>query len=186
MKKIIRGGTVVNARETLKADVLIDGETVVAVGQIGDVEGAEVIDATGCYLLPGLIDNHTHMSMPFGGTTTADDYIPGTQAAAAGGWTTATTGPSSSRCASKRCSASPSRPGWPGAASSCICCRRPSGPCRSPTTWPASGPTLTPRCAKKCAGGIRGIIGPKTPSKPSPPPGPNHGGLRFLKIVEFG
>ena len=68
MKKIIRGGTVVNARETTKGDVLIDGDTVIAVGQIGDVEGAEVIDATGCYLLPGLIDNHTHMSMPFGGT----------------------------------------------------------------------------------------------------------------------
>ena len=87
MKKIIRGGTVVNARETIKGDVLIDGESVVAVGQIGDVEGAEVIDATACYLLPGLIDNHTHMSMPFGGTTTADDYNTGTQAAAAGGVT---------------------------------------------------------------------------------------------------
>ena len=87
MKKIIRGGTVVNARETTKGDVLIDGDTVIAVGQIGDVEGAEVIDATGCYLLPGLIDNHTHMSMPFGGTTTADDYNTGTQAAAAGGVT---------------------------------------------------------------------------------------------------
>ena len=87
MKKVIRGGTIVNARETTRGDVLIDGESVVAVGQIGDVEGAEVIDATGCYLLPGLIDNHTHMSMPFGGTNTADDYNTGTQAAAAGGVT---------------------------------------------------------------------------------------------------
>ncbi|MGI9116543.1 MAG: amidohydrolase family protein, partial [Gaiellales bacterium] len=87
MKRIIRGGTVVNARETTTGDVLIDGEQVVAVGQIGAVEGAEEIDAKGCYLLPGLIDNHTHMSMPFGGTTTADDYDTGTQAAAAGGVT---------------------------------------------------------------------------------------------------
>jgi dihydropyrimidinase len=87
MKKVIRGGTVVNARETVKGDVLIDGEQIVAVGQIGAVEGAEEIDATGCFLLPGLIDNHTHMSMPFGGTTTADDYDTGTQAAAAGGVT---------------------------------------------------------------------------------------------------
>ncbi|MFM7692955.1 MAG: dihydropyrimidinase, partial [Actinomycetota bacterium] len=79
MKKVIRGGTVVNARETVKGDVLIDGEQIVAVGQIGPVEGAEEVDATGCYLLPGLIDNHTHMSMPFGGTTTADDYNTGTQ-----------------------------------------------------------------------------------------------------------
>ncbi len=87
MKKVIRGGTVVTATDTTRADVLIDGETIAAVGQIGDVEGAEVIDATGCFLLPGLIDNHTHMSMPFGGTTTADDYDTGTQAAAAGGVT---------------------------------------------------------------------------------------------------
>ena len=67
MKRIIRGGTVVNARETTRGDVLIDGESVVAIGRIGAVEGAEEIDATGCFLLPGLIDNHTHMSMPFGG-----------------------------------------------------------------------------------------------------------------------
>lgn len=87
MKKVIRGGTVVTATDTTRADILIDGETIAAVGEIGDVEGAEVIDATGCFVLPGLIDNHTHMSMPFGGTTTADDYDTGTQAAAAGGVT---------------------------------------------------------------------------------------------------
>ena len=86
MLKVIRGGTVVTATDTTKADVLIDGETIAAVGTIGDVD-AETIDATGCYVLPGLIDNHTHMSMPFGGTVSADNYDTGTQAAAAGGVT---------------------------------------------------------------------------------------------------
>ena len=68
------------------ADVLVDGEEIVAVGSFGDVD-AEVIDASGCYVLPGLIDNHTHMAMPFGGTRSIDDYDTGTRAAAAGGTT---------------------------------------------------------------------------------------------------
>src|SRR6478735_9922376 len=84
--KVIRGGTVVTASDAGPADVLIDGETIAAVGRIGDVD-AEVIDATGCYVLPGAIDNHTHMKMPFGGTWSIDDYDTGTQAAAAGGTT---------------------------------------------------------------------------------------------------
>jgi dihydropyrimidinase len=66
------------------ADVLVDGEDIVAVGSLGEVD-AEVIDASGCYVLPGLIDNHTHMAMPFGGTRSIDDYDTGTRAAAAGG-----------------------------------------------------------------------------------------------------
>jgi dihydropyrimidinase len=86
MRKIIRGGTVVNAAETSVADVLIDGETIAGVGTFDDSD-AEVIDATGCFVLPGAIDNHTHMSMPFGGTHSSDDYDTGTQAAAAGGTT---------------------------------------------------------------------------------------------------
>jgi len=86
MKKVIRGGTVVNASESVRADVLIDGETIAGVGSFEGVD-AELIDASGCYVLPGAIDNHTHLSMPFGGTTTADDYDTGTQAAAAGGTT---------------------------------------------------------------------------------------------------
>ena len=85
-KKIIRGGTIVTAVDTVLADVLIDGETIAGVGSFDGVD-AEVIDATGCFVLPGAIDNHTHLSMPFGGTTTADDYDTGTQAAAAGGTT---------------------------------------------------------------------------------------------------
>ena len=86
MKKIIRGGTVVTAVDTVVADVLIDGEKVAGVGDFAGVD-AEVLDATGCFVMPGAIDNHTHLSMPFGGTTTSDDYDTGTQAAAAGGTT---------------------------------------------------------------------------------------------------
>jgi dihydropyrimidinase len=86
MKKVIRGGTVVNASESVRADVLIDGETIAGVGSFEGVD-AELIDASGCYVLPGAIDNHTHLSMPFGGTWTSDDYDTGTQAAAAGGTT---------------------------------------------------------------------------------------------------
>ena len=87
MRKIIRGGTVVTAAGESPADVLIDGEEIVAVGALSDVEDAEVLDAAGCYVLPGLIDNHTHMAMPFGGTHSIDDYDTGTRAAAAGGTT---------------------------------------------------------------------------------------------------
>ena len=86
MRKLIQGGTVVNAGQSSVADVLVDGEEIVAVGSLGDVD-AEVIDASGCFVLPGLIDNHTHMAMPFGGTRSIDDYDTGTRAAAAGGTT---------------------------------------------------------------------------------------------------
>ena len=86
MRKLVQGGTVVTATHSSLADVLIDGEEIVAVGEFGDVD-AEVIDATGCFVLPGLIDNHTHMAMPFGGTHSIDDYDTGTRAAAAGGTT---------------------------------------------------------------------------------------------------
>ena len=85
-KKIIRGGTVVTAVDTVVADVLVDGEKIAGVGDFPGVD-AEALDATGCFVMPGAIDNHTHLSMPFGGTTTADDYDTGTQAAAAGGTT---------------------------------------------------------------------------------------------------
>ena len=69
MPLLIRGGTVVNHDHSRRADVLIDGETIVAVGATLDAPaGAEIIDAGGCYVMPGGIDPHTHLEMPFMGT----------------------------------------------------------------------------------------------------------------------
>ncbi len=86
--KIIRGGTVVTVEGERRADVLVVGETIAAVGP--DLEapaGAEVIDATGAYVIPGGIDPHTHMELPFMGTVASEDFFTGTSAAAAGGTT---------------------------------------------------------------------------------------------------
>jgi dihydropyrimidinase len=86
---IIKGGTVVTATDTYAADVGILGEKVSAIGASLPVEGAtKVIDAAGKYVIPGGIDVHTHLDMPFGGTTSADDFASGTIAAAHGGTTT--------------------------------------------------------------------------------------------------
>src|SRR5580704_6761028 len=86
---LIRNGTVVTARETLNADVLIDGERIAEVRENIPAESAETtIDATGLYVMPGGIDVHTHLDMPFGGTTSSDDFETGTRAAAFGGTTT--------------------------------------------------------------------------------------------------
>ncbi|MFD2208221.1 dihydropyrimidinase [Virgibacillus halophilus] len=88
MKKIIKNGTIVTATDTYTADVLIENDKVQAIGQnISDIY-AEVIDASGCYVMPGGIDPHTHMDMPFGGTVTSDDFETGSIAAAHGGTTT--------------------------------------------------------------------------------------------------
>ena len=92
----ITGGTVVSATGRTSADILIDGERIVALLEPGSTvlgvnlaETADaVIDATGRYVVPGGIDAHTHMSMPFGGTTASDDFETGTRAAAWGGTTT--------------------------------------------------------------------------------------------------
>jgi dihydropyrimidinase len=89
MTTIIRGGTVVNADRAFRADVLISGDKIVAVATDIDVPaGATVIDATGQYVMPGGIDTHTHMQLPFMGTVTADDFFTGTAAGLAGGTTT--------------------------------------------------------------------------------------------------
>ena len=88
MNTLIRNGTVVTARETTAADVLIEGERIREVRPGIPAQSAEkVIDATGLYVIPGGIDAHTHLDMPFGGTTSADDFETGTRAAAFGGTT---------------------------------------------------------------------------------------------------
>ncbi|WP_062227292.1 dihydropyrimidinase [Aureimonas frigidaquae] len=85
MTVVIKGGTVVTADRTFVSDVLIAGERIAAVGE--GLEGDTVIDASGAYVMPGGIDPHTHMEMPFMGTHTADDFDTGTAAALAGGTT---------------------------------------------------------------------------------------------------
>ena len=85
---LIKNGTVVSATESKRLDVLIEGETIARVGVGIDAAGHEIVDAAGLLVMPGGIDVHTHLDMPFGGTTSADDYTSGTQAAAVGGTTT--------------------------------------------------------------------------------------------------
>ncbi|MFE2751804.1 dihydropyrimidinase [Actinosynnema sp. NPDC059335] len=89
MSILIKGGTVVNATGAVAADVLVDGEKIVALLAPGfPVQADETIDAGGKYVIPGGIDAHTHMEMPFGGTFSADTFETGTIAAAWGGTTT--------------------------------------------------------------------------------------------------
>ncbi len=89
MGLLIRNGSVVSADKTFAADLLIDGETIQEVRPGIPVEtGHEMLDASGMLLLPGGIDAHTHLDMPFGGTTSSDDFETGTRAAAIGGTTT--------------------------------------------------------------------------------------------------
>jgi dihydropyrimidinase len=88
VRTLIKGGTVVTATEETKADVLVDGEKVAAVGVDLGVTADKVVDATGRYVMPGGIDVHTHMELPFGGTFSSDDFATGTAAAAWGGTTT--------------------------------------------------------------------------------------------------
>jgi dihydropyrimidinase len=88
MRTLIKGGTVVTATETMSADVLVDGEVVSVIGINLDVAADRVIDAGGRYVMPGGIDVHTHMELPFGGTFASDDFATGTAAAAWGGTTT--------------------------------------------------------------------------------------------------
>ncbi|RVV99301.1 dihydropyrimidinase [Mesobaculum littorinae] len=85
MSTVIRNGTIVTADLTYKADVLIEDGRIAQIGQ--GLGGDDEIDATGCYVMPGGIDPHTHLEMPFMGTYSADNFDSGTQAALAGGTT---------------------------------------------------------------------------------------------------
>ncbi len=87
-KTLIAGGTVVTASDVYPADVLVDGETIAAIGRDLPADGARRIEAKGRYVIPGGVDVHTHMELPFGGTFASDDFETGTRAAAFGGTTT--------------------------------------------------------------------------------------------------
>lgn len=87
-KKIIRSGTIITASETFVADILIDGEQIVAIGKDLQVPDAEVIDARGKLVMPGGVDPHVHLDLPMFGTVSSDDHYTGSKAAAFGGTTT--------------------------------------------------------------------------------------------------
>jgi dihydropyrimidinase len=91
MRTLITNGTIVTAEGSTAADVLVDGETIAAIGAglaATGITADETIDASGKYVIPGAIDVHTHMELPFGGTFAKDTFETGTRAAAFGGTTT--------------------------------------------------------------------------------------------------
>jgi dihydropyrimidinase len=88
MSLLIKNGRVITAVDDYHADVYIENETVSVIGKSLDIEADTIIDASGKYVMPGGVDPHTHLDMPFGGTTSADDFETGTRAAAHGGTTT--------------------------------------------------------------------------------------------------
>ncbi len=85
MSKVIKGGTIVAADRSYEADILIEGEKIAAIG--AGLTAETVIDAEGALIIPGGIDPHTHLEMPFMGTTTAETWESGTYAALSGGTT---------------------------------------------------------------------------------------------------
>src|SRR2546425_1299781 len=87
MSVLIKGGRVITAADDYVGDVFVDGERISLIGESLDVAADRVIDAAGKYVLPGLVDPHTHLDMPFGGTVTIDDVESGQTAAAFGGTT---------------------------------------------------------------------------------------------------
>ena len=90
MSVLIRGGTVVTADQQFRADVLTEGGTIAAIGEnLEAPAGAEVLEVGGCYVLPGGIDPHTHMELPFMGTVASEDFFSGTTAGCVGGTTMA-------------------------------------------------------------------------------------------------
>jgi dihydropyrimidinase len=87
MSVLIRGGRVITAADDYVGDVFIENERISLIGESLDVEADKVIDASGRYVIPGGVDPHTHLDMPFGGTVTIDDVESGQTAAAFGGTT---------------------------------------------------------------------------------------------------
>ncbi|NRA88628.1 MAG: dihydropyrimidinase [Rhizobiales bacterium] len=85
MSKVIKNGTIVTADRTYKADILIENGLITDIGK--NLKADTVLDATGCYVMPGGIDPHTHLEMPFMGTYSSDDFESGTRAALSGGTT---------------------------------------------------------------------------------------------------
>ncbi|MGB7208855.1 MAG: hypothetical protein WBD27_09375 [Pyrinomonadaceae bacterium] len=81
MKTLIKNGRVVTAVDDYRADIFIDGETVTTIGERLDMEADVVLDASGRLVIPGGIDPHTHMELPFGGTSSSDDFSTGKWAA---------------------------------------------------------------------------------------------------------
>ena len=89
MDLLIKNGTIVNGSESFKADIAVDNGKIIQIGtDIAPTDNAKIVDANGKLVLPGAIDAHTHLAMPFGGTISSDDYFAGTRAAACGGTTT--------------------------------------------------------------------------------------------------
>src|SRR5256885_13303746 len=88
MKTLIKNGRVITAADDYRADILIENEVVSVIGAKLEMEADVVIDAANKLVIPGGIDPHTHMELPFGGTTASDDFRTGTIAAAHGGTTT--------------------------------------------------------------------------------------------------
>jgi len=88
MDLVIKNGTIVSETETYQADIAISDGKIIGIGKVYSDIDTEVIDAKGKLVLPGAIDVHTHLAMPFGGTISADSYLSGTRAAACGGVTT--------------------------------------------------------------------------------------------------
>ena len=82
MDLIIKNGTIVSPTATFKADVCVDNGKIVAITADAGTDADKVVDASGKMVLPGAIDAHTHLAMPFGGTISSDDYYAGTRAAA--------------------------------------------------------------------------------------------------------
>src|SRR5436305_12903600 len=87
MSVLIKGGRVITAADDYVGDVYVEGERISLIGESLDVPADRVVDASGKYILPGCIDPHTHLDMPFGGTVTIDDVESGQTSAACGGTT---------------------------------------------------------------------------------------------------